>query len=227
MKQIFDKICIETSSEEPNSPSDLNRSSEDYSLDCSKKVTLSSLIKFARICAVMDNSLTWDDLLSIINETSNPKAQLTGNELFNFRDFKKIIFELSVKKYKEKIQDANVVCFEHLIDNNIRKNFDEQIFVENDEILDNFVNSLPAIKLLGKFKKQLQELFSVFSTIHVLAAHFPSWDDIVKYDYGVSTAEFIVFTQSFELTPNAIPRHAIYKKIVPLSFHHNNSNVDL
>ena len=183
----------------------------------------------------MDNAMTWDDLLSVIQlclsdsqlNTSTGSASsfpaspgsAGSSDALSFRDFKKVVFELAVKKYKDKLQDANVLCFEHLVDENIRKNFDEDAFFDEDPALDCVTSSQPLIRLLGKHRKQLQELFSVFSTIHVLSSQSPSWDEIVKFEYGVSIAEFIMFAQCFELTPASIPRHAISRKIVPPSFH--------
>lgn len=61
----------------------------------------------------------------------------------------------------------------------------------------------------------LIQIFTCFSTLGLLSSMSLTWEDILRSNLMVSLAEFMVFAETFEITPSIVPRHILSNKIFP------------
>ncbi|KAL9651198.1 hypothetical protein ABK040_008269 [Willaertia magna] len=173
-------------------------------------ISLYSMLRVCRDCKLTQNWLCWDSILHTIGEILNID-EITSKEQISFIQFKQIINELTIKRFKRNNGDVSSIHHLQLLETDIKPHYKNTIV--EDEVLQQLYTPSSLIVFLKK-KQYLQEIFAIYSSsVNINAIN--NIKEIMKSNNTISLAEFLAFCDNFELSPDKISKNVLQKIIYP------------
>eukprot|EP00761_Pharyngomonas_kirbyi_P014731 gb/GECH01014761.1/.p1 GENE.gb/GECH01014761.1/~~gb/GECH01014761.1/.p1 ORF type:complete len:1064 (+),score=261.57 gb/GECH01014761.1/:1-3192(+) len=174
---------------------------------------ITNFLLILRDSNIPDNYVGWEFILETIKSLLFV-TYFTGNELIEYPTFKDVLLKIATRKFsssnKKQTPFSMLIM---LIDNHIIQYYDFLIEESSDRVRESLV-SPNILEIFLIYKKQLQDIFLIFSTMDTLPAHSPTYNEIFETpnEHEMTSNQFMRFAESFEICPTMIPRHIIITK---------------
>lgn len=176
---------------------------------------LNKIFRLMRFSKIFDNRVTWFEIPRIISRCLDvEESVLNGFEELDKSQFRKFLVEVAKLKYSKLARESAVLALQHLLEIDIKPHYLE--CDQHDQELDSLFH-INVIGVFSSYRKQLRDLFIMYSALGALSSLVPTWKEVVSKGSTISVAEIMTFTDTFEITPHMVPRHIMSQRIIPLA----------
>jgi hypothetical protein len=182
-----------------------------YLASQSGTVSVLNMLKLCRNCFLLRNWVSYRTILKEIQSVTNTD-RFTGYEGINYQQFKKILLSVIRRKAKKTESDDIAAIFLTTVETNIKHFY--RFTLLPDDLLDTLLQP-DVLNCFFAQSTKLREIFQMYSSLVDHSLMSQQKKNTMRTNNTVSIAEFLAFTEAFELCPNLVPRHVLNKIILP------------